>query len=274
MKFEQKWLNGPDGRICYFLSREFNGRPTLIFLHGLSANHSTWLEMAEKLESLKVNFILPDLRGHGHSDKTKNKNLYELAKFTQDLRSIIAQEEIDRPILIGYSFGGYVALDYAIKYPDSASALILISTNHINPLHYRMIGFLAKPARLVLDATAFLLLWQKRKNYYYYNQKKDLGYWRSAFKGLLTMPLSVNFWMIGQGLAIDFRGDLNKIIIPTLLLKSKDDPFVSGREAEDMKKNIKNSELHIIEANSHYLASRDQKKIVNIIFDFIAKRVS
>lgn len=271
--FEQKWLEGANGKICYFSNQEFKDKPTVVFLHGLSSNHTTWNAMAVGLKKYRLNFLLPDLRGHGYSDKTKKRSLYKFSVFIEDLEKIIEKEKISRVILVGYSFGGFIALGYAIKYPVSVASLILISTNHVNPFRYRHINFLTWPTYYAVSFLAWLLLWQKRKQYYYYRHNPEVikGYWPSTLSGFATMPISVNLWMLAEIAYLDFSHDIEKITCPTLIIKSKSDPFVSLAEAADMMRKIKSAEIITLETTTHFLASRCQEDITGIIINFLKK---
>lgn len=267
--FQQKYSESDNGKICYFINRGFSSKPTVVFLHGLSSNHTTWLAGAEALNRLGLNCLLPDLRGHGHSDKTKKRNLYKFPVFTEDLRRIIETEKLSETILIGYSFGGFIALDYVIKYPRSVAGLILISTNYVNPLKYKKIDFLTPFGCAFLNFLAWLLLWQKRKSYYYFNQATAKGYWQSTFKGFATMPLSVNLWMLSEIGKIDFSKDISKIKCPTLLVRSQSDPFLSAEEIADMAKEIESAKAITLNEPSHFLASRHQEKILELMVNFL-----
>ena len=86
---EQKWLETDIGKICYFSNIKFAEKPTVVFLHGLSSNHTTWSAPMQALEKLGLNALAPDLRGHGHSDKTKKRNLYKFSVFAHDLEAIL-----------------------------------------------------------------------------------------------------------------------------------------------------------------------------------------
>jgi pimeloyl-ACP methyl ester carboxylesterase len=266
---EKKFLENEQGKICYFLNRDFTNRPMVVFLHGLSANHTTWKDFVTALRELKFNVLLLDLRGHGYSDKTRKRKLYKLPVFTRDLENIIKKENLSRIVLTGYSYGGFIALDYVLKNPSNVVALILISTNHVNPWKYKWLYFLTWPAYAFLNLLAWLLVWQKRKKYYYFNQETDLGYWRSTFKGFTTMPLSVNLWTLADAAHLDFSQDLGKISCPTLIMSSHNDHLVTETEINDMRNKIKNSQAIIFKETSHFLASRHRDIIIKAIIKFL-----
>jgi pimeloyl-ACP methyl ester carboxylesterase len=270
--FQKKFIETENGKIYYWLNCDFPERPTVVFLHGLSANHTTWKNSVRAFQEKKLNCLLLDMRGHGHSDKTKKRRLYNLSVFTQDLRKIVQTENLSKIILIGYSFGGYISLDYSIKYPQDILTLVLVSTNHVNPLKYRHLGWMAKPITWVLSAVAFLLLWQKRKKYYYFDQTKSTSYSEATFIGITTMPISINLWMLSEVFKLNFSQTLSKITCPTLIIKSKIDPFVSSAEAQDMVKEIKTTKIVNLTGNTHFLGSRNQKELTEAILNFLNEK--
>ncbi|MCX6702872.1 MAG: alpha/beta hydrolase [Candidatus Wolfebacteria bacterium] len=83
------------------------------------------------------------------------------------------------------------------------------------------------------------------------------------------MPLSVNFWLISSMAKVDFRKSINRIKCPALIIKAREDPFLSIAEARDMARVMPRAEIIIPEHQSHWLASRGQKELAKIMFDFI-----
>jgi len=266
---KEKSIQTENGEIFYYSDMAFQNKLTVVFLHGLSSNHTTWINAIETLHKNGYNSIALDLRGHGHSDKNKIKSLYKIPVFTDDLNRIVKNENINRFFLVGYSFGGAIAIDYAIKYSNSILGLVLISANHVNPLEYKKIKFLTPIGYAILNFFAFLLLWQKRKKYYYFQQGESGGYWHSVWVGLNTMPLSINFWMLSQMGGLNFRENIANIKAPTIIIRANDDPFLSAAEAEEMSKAILNARIIIPKHSSHFLASHAQEEVAQIILEFL-----
>lgn len=95
----------------------------LVLLHGLASQAHIWDLVAPLLtDSFRV--VAIDQRGHGLSDKPDSG--YDWATVTSDLDAILEALKIDRAILIGHSWGGNVALQYAVDHPDRVSGLVLI----------------------------------------------------------------------------------------------------------------------------------------------------
>ena len=98
----------------------------IIFIHGLAANQAFWhlnllLPMARKYK-----VTLYDLRGHGYSSMPAKG--YTLADMCMDLHNLINHLNIPAAHIIGHSFGGAVALLYAILYPQRVKSLTILDT--------------------------------------------------------------------------------------------------------------------------------------------------
>jgi proline iminopeptidase len=68
-----------------------------------------------------------DHRGQGRSDPDKSDN-WHLDQWADDLRGLVDTLGIETPIVLGLSFGGFVAQNYAVRHPDRLHKLILAST--------------------------------------------------------------------------------------------------------------------------------------------------
>jgi len=83
--------------------------------------------------------IVPDQRGHGRSDAGTPES-WNLPTWAADIRSLCNVLGVDRPVILGLSFGGFVARQYAISYPEEIAGLILISTAPRLPAPEEVIG--------------------------------------------------------------------------------------------------------------------------------------
>lgn len=98
------------------------GGPPLMLLHGWTLDHRMW---EPQLETLGRNYclIMIDRRGFGRSSATSDLN-----REAQDIATVADVLGIDRFALAGLSQGAAVALDFAIRFPDRISALMLAGT--------------------------------------------------------------------------------------------------------------------------------------------------
>src|SRR5438128_1702358 len=91
--------------------RDWGGEgPPLLLLHGLASSCHIWDLVAPQLRQVS-RVIALDQRGHGESEKTEGG--YDFASVTADLRAVVEALQLERPILVGHSWGGNVVVEYA-----------------------------------------------------------------------------------------------------------------------------------------------------------------
>jgi non-heme chloroperoxidase len=87
--------------------------PPILFIHGLSQNHLCWAKQYEGALAEEFRLVAYDLRGHGMSQAPLEPEHYTDAKlWADDLAAIIQQLRLDRPVLVGWSYGGFIICDY------------------------------------------------------------------------------------------------------------------------------------------------------------------
>jgi len=88
----------------------------VVLLHGLSSSARIWELVAPRLAEKGLTCYAPDARGHGFSDKPEDSaENYSFASVTSDLAAFLETCKLERPLLVGHSWGGMLALDYAAR---------------------------------------------------------------------------------------------------------------------------------------------------------------
>ena len=124
-RVEVPW-QGTTLRLAY---RDWAGDgPPIVMLHGLASNAHIWDQVASRLAP-RFRVLALDQRGHGQSDKPDGG--YDFATLVADLSSALGQLGVDRPCLVGHSWGGNVALDYAVNGAPPPRALALVDGGFI-----------------------------------------------------------------------------------------------------------------------------------------------
>src|ERR1700694_5980107 len=98
--------------------------PPILLLHGLASSLHIWNLVAPLLAARGYVVTALDQRGHGESEKPDTG--YDFDTITADDNAAISALEIERPVLVGHSWGAGVALQYAATYPDQVTALVLV----------------------------------------------------------------------------------------------------------------------------------------------------
>jgi pimeloyl-ACP methyl ester carboxylesterase len=108
------------------------GAPPLLLLHGLSANAHSFSGLIAAGLSPAHRVIAPDLRGRGRSGKPSSG--YSMSDHAGDVIALMDSLELDRVVLGGHSFGGYLAIYIAAHYPERVEKLVVIDAAvAINP---------------------------------------------------------------------------------------------------------------------------------------------
>jgi pimeloyl-ACP methyl ester carboxylesterase len=103
-----------------------NGRP-LVVLNGFAATSADWDPSFIDVLASSNELILVDNRGIGSS--TDNGRPFDIAQLADDAARVIEMLDVERPSVLGWSMGGFIAQRLALQYPDRINKLILLSTD-------------------------------------------------------------------------------------------------------------------------------------------------
>jgi len=220
----------PDGP----LMRE---KPTVLMLHGgPGADHSIYRPAYSALADL-AQIIYLDHRGNGRSDDGPRES-WHLAQWGDDVHAFCEVLGIDRPIVLGASFGGMVAMSYATRHPAHPAKLVLISTEAVGgsypdrrvALFERFggaeVGALARRRFLELrghpDHASFDA-WRRLAMPHYTRLPRD----PDAARRMIGRP-EVSRWFSrpgGESSSFDMLADLARVQCPVLVMGGEDDPM-------------------------------------------------
>jgi len=94
-----------------------DGRP-ILFIHGFSHCNLTWRRQMDSDLSRRHRLVAMDLRGHGRSDKPMDAYA-DGRLWAEDVNAVIQELQLDRPVLVGWSYAGFVIADYLRYYGDN-----------------------------------------------------------------------------------------------------------------------------------------------------------
>lgn len=94
--------------------------PSALFLHGIFQCRLSWRKQLVSPLLDRYRLVVMDLRGHGFSDKpTAPENYTDGGYWADDIHAVITALQLDRPVLVGWSFGGFPICDYLRHYGES-----------------------------------------------------------------------------------------------------------------------------------------------------------
>ena len=241
---------------------------TLLFIHGLSDNLLYWEVLASFLKK-DYRILRVDLRGHGESPLGSDEISVDV--YSDDLKSLLDELNINNVNIIGFSLGGSVALDFAIKHPDMVSSLVLMSTfsrcdDHFNQVFSEFKRHLSRGFGDFYDYMIPKVLCPDVIE----NNREELR----AIKEFASINANVEAYIkaADAGLAFDVDGALSEIKAPTLVLAGRHDEICPLYCAERLHDGIENSQLIVLDGLKHnLLVGKNNAKIVDLLREFIKK---
>jgi pimeloyl-ACP methyl ester carboxylesterase len=233
-------------------------KPTLLLLHGgPGSDHSSFRPYFDRFaDTHQVVYV--DHRGQGRSDGRHDPTGWDLDTWADDVVGLCAALEIERPVVLGLSFGGFVAIRYAARHPQHPSRLVLASTlaRRDAPLIERRFGERGGPEaaasyrRVFVDGDTSAEAWTDyaRLNLPLYgNTSSGFGPRRAWDNHRVLVHFHPAFF------AMDLRPDLAHVAVPTLVLAGRDDPMTPHECAAEIAAHLPAGlgQLEIIDGAGH-----------------------
>ena len=237
--------------IINFIERG-SGEP-LLLIHGLGNTMELWNPQYNLANHFHL--IIPELRGHGHSEISTN---ITVESFAADIILLLDFLKIDKVNVCGLSLGGVVAQELYIKNPSRVKSLILCHSPSYTPYLFRNIalffGIKSITTRSKEETTHFFA------SYCIYN-RKDPGLLESAQR---TFSINKRSYISSSKSALskNYLPYLPFIKIPVLVLGSDRDRVTPVYCAFQTFSLLPNSELHIFKECGH-LSNIEKKEEFN-----------
>jgi pimeloyl-ACP methyl ester carboxylesterase len=101
------------------------GPRALLLVHGIGSSGATWDAVVSRLAE-RFTVIVPDLLGHGSSAKPRAD--YSIGGYANGMRDLLGLLGVDRVTVVGHSFGGGVAMQFAYQFPERVERLVLVAS--------------------------------------------------------------------------------------------------------------------------------------------------
>lgn len=249
-------------------------KDALFFLHGWPLNHTFWDKEVKYFRNKNFSTVAIDLRGHGRSDKPRSISAYNLKYFARDIVELMNHESIEKPILVGHSFGGVVLLKFVEMFYNFPKALVLMDTTYENPLkdipflkHFRLTPFTLHLLNYILKHRHVQKKHFKEVEFSRMKDHKDLYYW---LKGAEQTPFFSLVACLKDMLKFNEKNLLHRIKKPTLIIEGEMDNKTPANIAFQMNERIPNSQLMILEKASHDTNIRNPREVNKIIYSFVS----
>jgi non-heme chloroperoxidase len=225
--------------------------PPVVFVHGWSMSGRFFGRQLDQLAG-KHRVIIPDLRGHGRSEKITRG--HTVPQYAADLNAILARLSVQRPVLVGWSMGAMVAYEYLRAFgPGSVAGLVIVDQP---PSDFAWEGYefgvftmdslremneqlQLDQAGVVAEFTELML---------HEPDEPTLAWMRAEI--LQVPPVIASTILVDQTLR-DYRGFLPQIGVPTLVLFGEDDKLTSPKAGRYIADRIPGARLRTFASSSH-----------------------
>ncbi len=257
-------------------------RPTVVVLHGGPGSDSSGNKERFSFLSEIAQVVFYDHRGNGRSDDG-DRSKWTLAQWGDDVKALCDELGIERPIVIGGSFGGFVAMSYATRHPDHPAALgLMVTATREAPLQEIAAAF----RRLGGDEVAELV----RADLEHSTPETSDRFVREALPLMSRHPdalaviqrdvrravrrqeVEIHFTN-GEVKTMDFRADLARVRCPTLIISGEMDPVCPPSCFHEIVACLPAgvAEPHLIPGAGHLVLLDAREECEDILRDFVLR---
>ena len=253
---------------------------------GPGADARDWDDFAKIDDFVTIIAIHP--RGSGLSGPAAG-DAYLLPDYASDVDALRRHLGLEKAMLMGWSHGGMVALEYAIRYPDSLSKLILFDTSayfgeFLSDVEASVQAFKNEPwFEDSLDALKkewageyqtdedMGRLWQREKKFYFKKFDARAQAYAEQTKDTLIKIAPLRVFNEKEAPSFDLRPQLEKINVPTLIIVGRHDFITNVEMAKEMAARIPNAQMEVFEESGHYGFVEEPEKFYRVVKEFVEK---
>jgi 2-succinyl-6-hydroxy-2,4-cyclohexadiene-1-carboxylate synthase len=251
-------------------------KKTILLLHGFTGSANDWTDVFQKIDK-RFNKIALDLIGHGKSNSPTSINYYVAESLVNQIEQVINYLKLEETILLGYSMGGRVALNFALTKPDLIKGLILESssagiknekertarqTSDEELATYIENNRLEDFAAMWLDQELFGTL-RRFSNDKLKRMKEERA--KNSKTGLANSLRG-----FGTGVMPYLGSELSNLKIPVFLITGElDDKFTQINQS--LKKSIPSTKYKLITAAGHNTHLEEPKKFIEAVNSFLSR---
>lgn len=274
---EQREITIHGRRLTYRLA----GRgPVVLLIHGMAGSATTWKHVMPAL-SERFTVLAPDLLGHGESDKAKGD--YSLGAMASTVRDLIVALGYKRATVVGQSYGGGIAMQFAYQYPERCERLVLVDAgglgSEVNPLlrvltlpgsEAVLLVACAPPVRRIVEGIGRFVLRHRLENATVipelWRSYTSLGNDEARRAFLRTLRAVID----PGGQSVSATDKLHLAAgMPTLIIWGEEDRIIPVEHAHAAHAAVPGSWLEIIEDVGHYPHVEAPDRFVEALTEFI-----
>lgn len=242
----------------------------LVLIPGFAAGAWIW---AWQIEDLSTDFqvITFDPRGVGRSRIDENV-VVSLETISADVAGLLDRLKIEKANVLGASFGGFVAQQFALDFPERLNKLILACTsfggkNHVAPDLEVLAAFVSTDDLNKAERIRRFIVPAFTPEFYAAHQNTVEKV--CELRERCLVPERVYMQQLQAAMNFDFEGSVKEIKAETLVLTGDRDIVVPPQNSVNLAENIPNARLKIIKNGSHMFFIENAAEFNLAVRDFI-----
>jgi proline iminopeptidase len=253
--------------------------PVCLVLPGGPSLEWTYLRMPEVEKAAMLVYIAP--AGTGGSTRAPARELNR-TRWADDVEGVRAALGLDRPCIIGHSYGGFVAQTFAIAHPDHVGALVLYDTAARNDdefgkaivatveAQYKNEPWFAD-AMAAGDAEATATTDDEMTELFHREAPMMFADYTARFGEFAQLVASVHAYAPsgGGGPPLDARAALAKLHVPALVIVGRHDAITSPRFADELHAALPGSRLVVLEHSGHMGHLEEPAEFARAVVEFV-----
>lgn len=212
-----------------------NGR-TVVLLHGKNFCAATWEGVIAPLTAAGYRVVAPDQIGFCKSSKPEGYQ-YGLHQLAANTRALLTQLGVEKPIVMGHSMGGMLAMRYALQFPAETGGLVVVNPLGLEDWKAKGVPF-ATIDQLYdkeLKTSANSIKRYEQATYYSGQWRPEFDRWVEMLAGMYSGSDGRRFaWTQAQTADMVFAQpvvyELDRVAVPTLLLIGEKDITAIGKD--------------------------------------------
>lgn len=258
-------LTTPSGPVGY---SDHGAGPALVFVHGFLFDKRMWSPQIDHFVPLGYRVICVDMVGFGES--TATGGTIPMAAHTQAIAAVLDARGVDTAVLVGYSMGGQVVLDFVDTHPARITAVVLSDTfATLDTLEIRT-GRLVLADRLEFEglddySEEFLPLVLSTRTVY--ERQEVAAHARTMMAA--ADPTTAAAALRGRAERRDYTDTARASTVPTLVVVGAEDHFDRGVLGTGLAASIPHSRLAVIDAAGHTPSMEIPHAFNTVVQDFL-----
>ena len=249
---------------------EGDGEP-VVLIPGFAAGRWIWFKQTSDL-SRHFRVVVFDPRGVSASDKPEGSQTIGL--LADDVAHLLQTIGIESAHIVGASFGGFVAQEFALKYPSMTRKLVLCCTsfggpNHVVPAPETLLA-LASTKGLNSEERMRANLLMAFTPEYVRTQVAEVDH-VVQLRATNEVPEHIYLSQLEAAIRFDVESKLDEIGIPTLVLSGDADVIVPVQNSRNLAAKIPGAELRIVTGGSHTFFIEQAAVFNQIVTEFLTR---